>query len=389
MVDALRRNVARGTRDVGLFELGLVVALDGPQGSAPTEDVGIRPSDETLAAIRAAVPPQPRHVGLLLAGDRVRAGWWGAGRPADVADVVEVARTVGEALGLRARGVGGCRAALPPRPLRPRRRWPTAPSSATSASCTPRSWRRSGCRRAPWAASSTSTCCTVASEATVQASTLHTFPMAQSDVAVVVDESVPADAVQRALRDGAGSAPRGADPVRRLPRRPGGGGPQVAGLPAHLPGARPHPDDRRGQRAARHRAAGRGRARSGRCSAHERAHRGARRRRGRGRAGAGVRGRPRRSPRRRRHRGLARHRPVRRQRPRGRRVRRRARLERGRAGHRPGGAHRVGRRGRRAARPHRRARQQRRASSTPRSTCSPPTPSSGGTPRRSTSSAPT
>ena len=45
---------------------------------------------------------------------------------------------------------------------------------------------------------------TAASEATVQASTLHTFPMAQSDVAVVVDESVPADAVQRSLRDGAG-----------------------------------------------------------------------------------------------------------------------------------------------------------------------------------------
>jgi phenylalanyl-tRNA synthetase beta chain len=52
MVDALRRNVARGTRDVGLFEIGLVVALDGAQGSAPTEDVGIRPSDETLAALR-------------------------------------------------------------------------------------------------------------------------------------------------------------------------------------------------------------------------------------------------------------------------------------------------------------------------------------------------
>ena len=100
MVDALRRNVARGTRDVALFELGLVVALEGPQGSAPTEDVGIRPSDETLAAIRAAVPPQPRHVGLLLAGDRVRAGWWGGGRRPTSADVVEVARTLGEALGV-------------------------------------------------------------------------------------------------------------------------------------------------------------------------------------------------------------------------------------------------------------------------------------------------
>ena len=130
MVDALRRNVARGTRDVGLFELGLVVALDGPQGSAPTEDVGIRPSDETLAAIRAAVPPQPRHVGLLLAGDRVRAGWWGAGRPADVADVVEVARTVGEALGLALEVSADAVAALPPRPLRPRgagRRHPRRP----------------------------------------------------------------------------------------------------------------------------------------------------------------------------------------------------------------------------------------------------------------------
>ncbi|MGL5910524.1 MAG: phenylalanine--tRNA ligase subunit beta, partial [Phycicoccus sp.] len=38
--DALRRNVARGLRDVALFEVGLVVDLDGPQRVAPTEDVG-------------------------------------------------------------------------------------------------------------------------------------------------------------------------------------------------------------------------------------------------------------------------------------------------------------------------------------------------------------
>ena len=158
MVDALRRNVARGTRDVGLFELGLVVALDGPQGSAPTEDVGIRPSDETLAAIRDAVPPQPRHVGLLLAGDRERAGWWGDGRPADVADVVELARTLGEALGVRARGRRGCRRALPPRPLRPRHAGRRHPRRARRRAAPQGGRRPSGCRRAPWAASSTSTC---------------------------------------------------------------------------------------------------------------------------------------------------------------------------------------------------------------------------------------
>ena len=34
LVDSLRRNIARGASDVGLFEVGLVVALDGPQRKA-------------------------------------------------------------------------------------------------------------------------------------------------------------------------------------------------------------------------------------------------------------------------------------------------------------------------------------------------------------------
>ena len=203
MVDALRRNVARGTRDVGLFELGLVVALDGPQGSAPTEDVGIRPSDETLAAIRAAVPPQPRHVGLLLAGDRVRAGWWGAGRPADVADVVEVARAVGESLGLGLEVAADAVA-----PFHPGRCARVTLADGTLVGHVgelhPKVVSALGLPARSVGGELDLDVLTVASEATVQASTLNTFPMAQSDVAVVVDESVPADAVQRSLRDGAG-----------------------------------------------------------------------------------------------------------------------------------------------------------------------------------------
>ena len=45
---------------------------------------------------------------------------------------------------------------------------------------------------------------TAAAEETVQARTLVTFPMAQSDVALVVDEAVPSAAVEGALRSGAG-----------------------------------------------------------------------------------------------------------------------------------------------------------------------------------------
>ena len=76
MIDALLRNEARGQRDIGLFEVGQVVARVGEQRTAPTVDVGVRPSNEVLEQIYDAVPPQPRHLGMVLAGDRERAGWW-------------------------------------------------------------------------------------------------------------------------------------------------------------------------------------------------------------------------------------------------------------------------------------------------------------------------
>ena len=203
MVDAVRRNVARGTRDVGVFELGLVVALDGPQGSAPTEDVGIRPSEATLTAIRDAVPPQPRHVAFVLAGDRVRAGWWGEGRAADVSDVVDLARTVGEALGVPLEVTADAAA-----PFHPGRCARVALADGTVVGHVgelhPKVVAALGLPARTVAGELDLDLLTTASEATVQARTLHTFPMAQSDVAVVVDESVPADAVQRSLRDGAG-----------------------------------------------------------------------------------------------------------------------------------------------------------------------------------------
>ena len=203
MVDALRRNVARGTRDVAIFEVGLVVALQGPQGSAPTEEVGIRPSPEKLAAIRDAVPPQPRHVALLMAGDRDRAGWWGAGRPADVSDVVEVARTIGEALGLSLEVSADAVA-----PFHPGRCARIALDDGTLVGHVgelhPKALAALGLPARTVGGELDLDVLTSASEGTVQARTLTSFPMAQSDVALVVEESVPAAQVQRLLKEGAG-----------------------------------------------------------------------------------------------------------------------------------------------------------------------------------------
>ena len=208
MVDALVRNVARGTKDLGLFEIGLVVARTDEQRTAPTVDVGVRPSEETLAAIHAAIPPQPRHLGILLAGDRDPAGWWGAGRRADVVDVIALATGVAEALGVPVtrEGVDDVM------PFHPGR---CAAIRLTGGRHDGRLLGHAGELHPKVVAALGLPARTVAAEldldllieaadATVQARPVTTSPVAYSDVALVVDEAVTAAALEAALRSGAG-----------------------------------------------------------------------------------------------------------------------------------------------------------------------------------------
>jgi phenylalanyl-tRNA synthetase beta chain len=90
----LTRNVGRGTRDLALFETGLVYFAAESSAPPPRPGVDHAPSADELAAIEAAMPRQPRHAAVVLAGDFDRAGWWGAGRPAGWLDAIEAARVV-------------------------------------------------------------------------------------------------------------------------------------------------------------------------------------------------------------------------------------------------------------------------------------------------------
>jgi phenylalanyl-tRNA synthetase beta chain len=107
MLDILARNVSRGFRDVALYHIGQVVELDGQLPPVPDPGVAGRPTDAELAAVYAAVPRQPTHVGVLLAGHRERPGWWGQGEPATWADAVEAARAVATASGANLTVVAG------------------------------------------------------------------------------------------------------------------------------------------------------------------------------------------------------------------------------------------------------------------------------------------
>ncbi|MFD6175965.1 MULTISPECIES: phenylalanine--tRNA ligase subunit beta [unclassified Isoptericola] len=99
LLETARRNVSRGLPDVAVFEIGLVTRPVPGTPAPPQLPVGVRPSDEDLAALVSAVPPQPRHVAGVLTGRARPAGWWGDGRAADWTDALAAARLVAERTG--------------------------------------------------------------------------------------------------------------------------------------------------------------------------------------------------------------------------------------------------------------------------------------------------
>jgi phenylalanyl-tRNA synthetase beta chain len=100
LLEALSRNVSRGARDLSIFHIGQVVLPKAQQVAVPEVGVDRRPSDEEIAGLNAALPNQPVHVAVALAGNRQRAGWWGDGESATWADAVRAARVVADAAGV-------------------------------------------------------------------------------------------------------------------------------------------------------------------------------------------------------------------------------------------------------------------------------------------------
>ena len=204
MVDAVVRNVARGRKDVALFEIGLVTALEGDQQIAPTEQVGVHPSPEVLSSIHAAIPPQPRHLGILLTGELERSGWWGPGRRADATDAIALATSVAEALGVPVT-VTSADDVLPFHPGRCAAiHLQTGELVGHAGELHPKVVQALGVPARSVGAELDLDVLIAAGDRPVEASTVITSPVAYSDVALVVDESVTAADLEAALRSGAG-----------------------------------------------------------------------------------------------------------------------------------------------------------------------------------------
>ncbi|MET9455935.1 phenylalanine--tRNA ligase subunit beta [Streptomyces canus] len=206
LLGALRRNDGRGSHDLALFETGLVFLPRSEQRAAAVLPVDRRPTDAEIAELDAALPEQPRHVAVVLAGAREQAGWWGKGRPADWADAVEAGRLVAREAGAELVVRGGQYG--PWHPGRCAEFVVVVDGAETvvghAGELHPRVVKAFGLPARTSAMELDLDVLEAVGDDTPQAPAISTFPVATQDVALVVDKFVPHADVETALREGAG-----------------------------------------------------------------------------------------------------------------------------------------------------------------------------------------
>lgn len=206
LLGALRRNDGRGSHDLALFETGLVFHPQDELRVAGRLPVDRRPTDEEIASLTAALPLQPRHAAVVLAGAREQAGWWGKGRPADWADAIEAARILaresGTELLVRSGQYG---------PWHPGRCAELAvvvdgaeQVVGYAGELHPGVLKTLGLPARTCAMELDLDLLERASSGHPKGPKISTFPVATQDVALVVDKSVPHADVEAALHEGAG-----------------------------------------------------------------------------------------------------------------------------------------------------------------------------------------
>ncbi|MEU0252582.1 phenylalanine--tRNA ligase subunit beta [Streptomyces sp. NPDC006184] len=206
LLAALRRNDGRGSHDLALFETGLVFHPRAEAKAAVRLPVDRRPTAEEIASLTEALPVQPRHAAVVLAGAREQAGWWGTGRPAGWADAVEAARVIARETGTELivrKGQYG-----PWHPGRCAELAVTADGTERvvgyAGELHPRVVQALGLPARTCAMELDLDVLEEASAGPVKGPRISAFPVATQDVALVVDRFVPAADVEAALREGAG-----------------------------------------------------------------------------------------------------------------------------------------------------------------------------------------
>ncbi len=201
LLEAAKRNLNRGAKDLAIFEIGSVFRDVVKLAHVSPVSTGSRPSDEAIANIYASVPPQPLFVGAVVVGELERDGWWGKGRAFDWSDATNLALSIIELTGNSGTIVQSDLA--PWHPGRCAEIQVAGKAVAHSGELHPRVLEALGLppRTCAFAV--------ILSELPVlvskNAKPIFTMPAATQDVSLIVDSTVPAASVEAALVSGAGT----------------------------------------------------------------------------------------------------------------------------------------------------------------------------------------
>ncbi|MFL2001778.1 phenylalanine--tRNA ligase subunit beta [Microbacterium sp. A1-JK] len=204
LLQAAHRNVARGLTDLAVFEAGAVF-LPEPGVTYGTDSVpplGARPDAATLVALDASIPPQRRHVAVLLTGPIVDKQPGQPAVTAGLADAIDAVRIIAGAAGVEIELAQTTRAALHPG------RAGVVTVGATEVGYVGEllpavSEAADLPGRVVVAELDLDLLLTLGGDRVVAAS-LSGFPAATQDVSLVVDATLPAGDVRAALVEGAG-----------------------------------------------------------------------------------------------------------------------------------------------------------------------------------------
>ena len=200
MLEAIGRNVARGCSDLALYGLQQVAFKRAE--SSPMPSVEHRPSEQVVSDLLETLPEQPLHVATVATGNIEHEGPWGEGRAYSYADAIESAQLVARAAGvdieLEAAQV------LP---------WHPGRCAAVKVAGTDVVLGYAGELHPQVLEALNLPARTCAMELDITAMPLEekfpapvlsSFPALHQDIALVVDEDVPAERVRATVEEGAG-----------------------------------------------------------------------------------------------------------------------------------------------------------------------------------------
>jgi phenylalanyl-tRNA synthetase beta chain len=202
LLAAAARNTSRGLDDLALFETGLVFRARTDSGPAPMPPVDRAPTEAQWRAINESLPDQPRHLGVLLAGNWLPGGWARKAEPVTWRHAMGVVETVAAAVGVRLdRRAGACS------PFHPGRCAEVLLDGAVigyAGELHPTVVEEAGLPTGASAVELDLDAVLAAIPGPGTIAPLSGYPVAKEDVALVVDEAVPSAEVERALVAGAG-----------------------------------------------------------------------------------------------------------------------------------------------------------------------------------------